>query len=370
MDWRAFNEEVIFGDAGGRVLWQPRIGCWYTDKQFAGEPLPERYQGMSLPEIYRDLGCSDRLYQYNACYRRVEDPRVHVTQKDLGERRTETTIETPVGKQVAVHQVRQSNPLALTLKWEVTTEEELRVATWREEHATYAWDQDAYDALLRDVGDLGAPTMFMPRMNVQSLYIEKMGTQNGIYAIFEWPEAVTAYFEALGECHDRLMEVINAGPIRIINYGENVHSGTLSPDLFLQYHLPECQRRSETLRAAGNFVYSHWDGDCKPLLPYARETGMNGIEAITPVPQGDVTLEEMKEGLGDDLWLLDGIPAVYFDETYPVEVLDECVARLLDLFAPKIVLGISDELSSHGDIERVRRVGALVDEYNAARAAG
>jgi len=31
------------------------------------------------------------------------------------------------------------------------------------------------------MGDLGAPTMFMPRMNVQSLYIEKMGSQNGIY---------------------------------------------------------------------------------------------------------------------------------------------------------------------------------------------
>jgi len=36
-----------------------------------------------------------------------------------------------------------------------------------------------------------------------------------------------------------------------------------------------------------------------------------------------------------------------------------------DLFAPRLILGISDEISAHGDIERIRRVGELVDDYNA-----
>ena len=112
-------------------------------------------------------------------------------------------------------------------------------------------------------------------------------------------------------------------------------------------------------------MYSHWDGDCKPLLPYARETGLDGIEAITPWPQGDVTIEEIKAGLGDEMFLLDGIPAVYFDDTFPVETLEACTRQLIELFAPKLVLGISDEISSTGDIERVRVVGDIVEEYNA-----
>ncbi len=40
---------------------------------------------------------------------------------------------------------------------------------------------------------------------------------------------------------------------------------------------------------------------------------LDGIEAITPQPQGDVTLEEIKEALSDDMFLLDGIPAILFD---------------------------------------------------------
>ena len=78
-----------------------------------------------------------------------------------------------------------------------------------------------------------------------------------------------------------------------------------------------------------------------------------------------MTLEETREALGDDMFLLDGIPAIYFDDTFPVSVLEDCVARLIELFAPRLVLGISDEISSTGDIERIRVVKDIVDAYNA-----
>ena len=214
------------------------------------------------------------------------------------------------------------------------------------------------------MGDLGAPTLFMPRMNVQCLYIEKMGVENAVFAMFDRPDEVEAFFAALNESHDRLIDVICDSPIEIVNFGENIHAGTLSPALFERYHLPECRRRCDRLHRAGKFVHAHWDGDTRPLLPYARETGLDGIEAITPEPQGDVTLEQIKAALGDEMVLLDGIPAVYFDETYSEEILIEATERILDLFAPRLVLGISDEISSTGDIERIRLVGEIVDRYN------
>ncbi|MHC4858787.1 MAG: uroporphyrinogen decarboxylase family protein [Planctomycetota bacterium] len=359
------HRRVAFGEAGGRIIWQPRIGCWFDDRMFSGEGLPGPYAGMDLHEVYRALGCSARLYEYNSCFRRVEHPSVEVVRRELSETDTETTIRTPVRNQVAVHRRTPTSPHPITVKWEVTTREELAVAAWREANATWEWDREQFDAWQAKVGDLGAPTMFMPRMNVQCLYIEKMGVESAVYAIYEWRDEVEAFFRELEGAHDRLIDVIAESPIEIVNFGENVHAGTLSPDLFLEYHLPACQRRCERLHAAGKFVTSHWDGDVGPLLPHARETGLDGIEAITPVPQGDVTLEETREALGDDMLLLDGIPAVHFDETYPVSTLVETAERLIDLFAPKLILGISDEISSTGDIERIRVVAEIVDRYNA-----
>jgi hypothetical protein len=162
----------------------------------------------------------------------------------------------------------------------------------------------------------------------------------------------------------RQIEIIKESPIEWINYGDNLHGGTLPPNLFEKYVLPAYQRRSDSLHKAGKFTYSHWDGDCKPLLQYAKHCGLDGIEAITPVPQGDVTLDEMKAALGDEIFLIDGIAAILFNKTYPVEDLVNQVNRLIELFAPKLVLGISDEMPSRGEISRVRLVKEIVDEYN------
>jgi hypothetical protein len=365
VNWTKLHRDVVFGRSHGRIIWQPIIGCWYRDKLFTDGRLPAPWTGMSVPRIHRALGVSMRPYAYGGCFRCKEDPRVRFVKRMLNETDEELAIETPVGRQVQVRRTTKNNWYHATLKWEVETEEELKVATWRRENATWEWDQARFDELQREIGDLGAPTMYMPRMNVQSLYIEKMGTERGILALYDWPDTVEAYFRATEEEHDRLIDVVNASPLEIVCFGENVHAGTLSPELFLKYHLPACQRRCERFHAAGKFVVSHWDGDTRPLLKYARETGLDGIEAITPKPQGDVTLAEIHEALGDRMFLQDGIPAVLFDHTFPVRALVDCARELIERFAPRLVLGISDEISSSGDLERIRVVKDLVDEYNA-----
>ncbi len=80
-----------------------------------------------------------------------------------------------------------------------------------------------------------------------------------------------------------------------------------------------------------------------------------------------MTFAEIQAGLGDDMFLLDGLPAVYFDRTFPVSLLKEATHELIERFAPRLILGISDELSSTGDIERIRIVGHIVARHNRSR---
>ena len=134
--WAARQRAVVFGRSGGRILWQPRIGCWFDDKMFSGEGLPPPYAGLDLHGVYRALGCAARLYEYNSCFRRVEHPSVRVVERSLSESDTELRIETPVGAQIAVFRKSPNSPHPITLKWEAETPEELKVATWREENAT------------------------------------------------------------------------------------------------------------------------------------------------------------------------------------------------------------------------------------------
>jgi len=365
IDLTQFHLDIIHGRTEGRIIWQPRIIAWLDDRIREGRALPEKYDGLSLPEIYRSLNCSNRIYDFNDCLISHEDPAVRITVNEDEGGRIEETVETPVGTQKAIYQRSPNSSYMHHVKWPIADESDMRIATWREQRRTWSWDQQRYEQLCEEWSGLGAPTIYMPRSTVQMLYIDQMGVQDSIFALTDYEDTCKAYFDALSLNQERLIEVINESPIEIVNFGDNLHAGTLPPYLFEKYLLPVYQRRCELLHAGGKFVHSHWDGDCKQLLPYAKETTLDGIEAITPIPQGDVTLEETKAALGE-MWLLDGIPAVYFDHTFSEQTLIDCARKCIELFAPNLILGISDEMSSMGDIERIRVVGKIVDNYNAS----
>lgn len=366
LDLCALNRDVCYGRSNGMIIWQPRILAWFTDRYFTHTPLPERYRAMSEPEIYRDLGCSNRLYFFNDCYRWVDPPGVTRRDVESGDGHITHVIETPRGTLTEEVRVTLNSWYRIEEKRWIESPEEMRLYTWLLDHATWSWDQDAYERVDREWGRLGAPTMFMPRVNVQDLYINTMGVERGVYAIYEWGDVVTDYFRALHQNHLRMIDVINASPIDVINFGDNLHCSTLSPALYEEFVLPAYIERCDKLHQAGKWICSHWDGDTRALLRFAKTSGLDGIEAITPRPQGDVTLEEVKEALGDEIFLLDGIPAVYFDRTFTDDDLSACAEKVIELFAPRLVLGISDEMSSQGDIERIRLVGQIVDDYNAS----
>ena len=112
----------------------------------------------------------------------------------------------------------------------------------------------------------------------------------------------------------------------------------------------------------GKFCHIYVDGTLKPLIPLIKETRFDGVEAATPLPQGDVTLEEIKEALGDKI-LLDGIPAIYFLPGQPLEDLEAMVTKILEMFSPNLILGVSDYVPAPADIERVRFVTEIVERY-------
>ena len=368
LDLWNFNLDVAFGRVGGMVIWQPRILAWFTDRSFTHTPLPAPYTGLSEPEVYRSLGCSNRLYFYNDCFREIDPPGVRRHDERSGDLITHV-VETPRGTLTERVRITPNSWYRIEEKRWIETPEDMRACTWLEDNSTWEWDQDAWDRQYAEWGRQGAPTMFMPRVNVQNLYINTMGVEPAVWAIYEWGGVVEDYFRVLHENQLRLIDVINASPVRIINFGDNLHCATLSPPLYEKYVLPAYRERCERLHRGGKFVHAHWDGDTKSLLRFARVSGLDGIEAITPLPQGDVTLEEVKEALGDEIYLLDGIPAVYFDTTFSEETLARCAEKVISLFAPRLILGISDEMSSRGEIERIRLVGKIVDDYNAGVAA-
>ena len=364
-DLLELNRRVIRREAGGKTIFQPRIIAWYDDRMFNGVELPGRYKGCDRVTLYERLGVSDRLYDFNDCLETQYDDSVKVETIPLKGRDFKRVYITPVGKIEEIQRSNTSNSGMMPAKWAISTVEDLRVYAYIEEATRFSFNMDTYNKLYAKLAHLGLPAVYLPRTSIQKLLIDLAGVENTYYLLADYPDDVAAYFRALSRSQEGMIRAVADSPIEWINYGDNLHCKILTSYMFEEFILPEYEKRGDVLHKAGKFVFSHWDGDVKDYLPYAKSCSLDGIEAITPQPQGDVTIEEVKKALGEGIVLLDGVPAVLFSDVFPREQLVEATQRTLELFEGQLVLGISDEMPSDGNIERVELVAELANDFNA-----
>lgn len=344
-----------------RLVWQPRIQHWYEVNQVR-ETLPEQYEGMSLLEIYDDLGASPRAYHYfNDTIKCIEGENIELTVKE-DENYVYQKYRTPEGSITQVERKTEYRTARLRVEYFLKSIRDFKVLACILKHQTFEFDNDLYERMDKLIGDRSEPLVTIPWGSIQRFFIVYMGFQRGVIALWKHRDEVEELLRIFDENDDKRLEVIKKAPFRIVNFGDNIDEGLCSPPLFRRYMLPYYRRRTEELHKTGKFCTSHWDGKIKLVLPFARETGLDGLECVPPSPMGNVTLEELEEGL-EDMVLVDGIPAILFLPYVKDEVLEFFVHRLLDLFARHIIVGISDKLPANGDVEKVRMVGEIVANY-------
>ena len=357
-DYHAMARAVFKGEDPGGVLWQPRLEFWYSANKKKGT-LPSHLAASSLFDVYEYCLASIRYYKGRNLKVRHEAVEVHETWET--DRRLRTTWTTPVGSLTELIQYDELKLSHRRTEYRLKKPEDFKVLEYILRDERWYWDQEAYEKHMTQFARFGPLQFYFRRSPLQNLFIDEMGFENTIFAMNDYPDVIQRYMKAESDADDAMYDVLRDCPVQYLNFGENIDARMDPPNLWLEYLIPYYRRRTDQLHGAGKFVHIHIDGSMKPLLPHLRECPWDGIEAATPVPQGDVTLEEIKEAIGE-MVLLDGIPALYFLPLYPEGELLRCVEKIVELFYPRLVLGISDEIPPDGDIERVRMVGKMLKD--------
>jgi hypothetical protein len=353
---------AIFEGTASAVLWQPRLETW-IGHHLAKGTLPKRYRGLDNLGIYDALGCSLR-YEASAGVECCEVTDGVVQVEEQHDDRYLVRVTTPSGMIETVHrEIYEGGELVNRRieKYPVSTPQDLRVVTDLVERREYRADQEAFRQAAARVGHRAEPTIFLNGSGFTELIKVWCGLAETFYLLADHREEVEAYLEACDRCDDRQVEAALKLPCRIFNLGDHATNEFTPPAILERYMRPRWQRISARLHSNGRFVHSHWDGNAKAILRYLPETGLDSIESLTPEPQGDITLEEIKAAVGDKMVCLDLLPAIHFLSHYKTEELLELARKAIDMFAPKLILGISDEISQVGEIEKVEAVSELVD---------
>ncbi len=351
---------VFEGKEPGGVVWQPRIEFWFWVNQRRGT-LPPQFKDATLEDVYDDLNASIRYFT-NPIRVRYHKVKHNAYWSDDGERLIRVW-ETPLGTLREVLHYTHYRLSAYPEEYRVKSVEDLKIMEYILEDEEYWFDEEAYQRDLERVGDRGVPQCFFSRSPLQELIVTYMGFENTIYALQDYPREMEHYMEVAERAGDRLLDTFLKSPLPIINFGENIDANLDPPSLFKRYHIPYYQKWNARLKEAGKFSHIHIDGSMRPLLPYLRDIKCDGIEAATPYPQGDVSLEELKQAMGD-LILLDGIPAILFLPHYSEEELVQTTRKIIELFHPRLILGVSDEPPPDTPYERLKLVSRIVEDYN------
>lgn len=364
-----YPEEImkIWRGEGSRVVWQPRIEYWYNVNKNK-DKLPPDYKDKDLLEIYDDLEASVRyIFPDGNGFLEFEHEDVKIStkteQKKEGEKR-KTSFKTPLGKLEQIEKTAMLGEGAQIVKPLVENQKDMEIMEYILKQREVKFNKDYFEKAQSKLENRGIVQFFFPRSPLPRLVIQYMGLER-TYRFFNHDrERMEKFMQTIDQSLDEVFNVLEDCPVKVFNFGENIDVNLFPPSFFERYCVPYYERRIEQLHKAKKYCHLHVDGSFEPLIPYLKNSSFDGLEALTPKPQGDVTLDQIKKVVDNEKVLLDGIPAILFLDEYSREKLKNFVGRLMNEFSPRLILGVSDELPPNAEIGRVKMVSKLVKEFN------
>ncbi|MEM2739836.1 MAG: hypothetical protein QXQ29_03445 [Candidatus Bathyarchaeia archaeon] len=354
---------AVFERRSDRVPWNIRHEFWYH-YNFARGVLPDRYRGMGLIDVCLEWGASWRCYSgyFTDSFIRVSYAGDVCIERVMNGKAIITWLRTPKG---VVKQVSLRDEYGLTsriIEYPVKSLDDFKPLEYMLENLEVIFDSETYFRMERNLRGQGIVSYFFPRSPYQRLILEYMGFERTVRFLSRYRSDVEGFMEVIRSSDRIFYDVVAGTPIKILNLGENIDVRMTPPKIFEKYCLPYYQERADYLHRRGKYVHIHVDGYARQLLPLLRESGLDGVEALTVKPVGDMTLGDIEKHLGDDMIILDGIPYIYFiPEAVGLDKFEEFVERIVSMFRGRLILGVSDELPPPADVSRVGKVSEIID---------
>ncbi len=354
-----------------RIVFSPRLYYWYlgnklhlkltANKRYFAN-IPSHYLGKTQYEIYTLLGASPR-YVFETFYfplyrEKIESKAEIIIREQKGAKPSEivTSYKTPIGS------LRKITKNGHIIEYPVKSLNDIKIMKYILNNTRFQFLDRNYKKAEVLLGNNGIPCTFFPRSPYMSLIVDYMGFSKTIIFLKKFPSQLETFMKFIDEWDNDMYENLANSPLKIINFGENIDANLSPPPYFEKFLIPYYKKRVKQFHDARKICHIHIDGSIKDLLPYLADLPFDGLEALTAKPQGDVTLNEIKDSIGDKI-LLDGVPSILFLPQYSIKYVKDYTQKVLDLFSPNLILGVSDELPPNGDISKIKMMVDVINSF-------
>jgi uroporphyrinogen-III decarboxylase len=213
------------------------------------------------------------------------------------------------------------------------------------------------------IGDAGVISIFGPPTPLLDLIMFQIRLPLVHYLLADSPREMAELLEVMHRRNCEYYEVAAAAPGEVVRSFEDTSTTLISPSLYREWCLHQLQDYRDICHAHGKLFVPHMCGFLKGVLTELRETGLDGIEAITPPPLGDTPIGLARERLGPDVTLIGGLDPTQFVGATPDrtrELIHEVLAQIGD--GRRFALG-HEEIHIMADLESVQVIPSILEEH-------
>lgn len=358
---------ILRGDPPDRIPWVPRLEVWYNAR-LATNSMPAKWEGWSLHDIQRDLGCGFPAKAGKIVDVRYEGVEIVETEED-GVRFTE--YHTPIGS-VRRGAGRSETMVAQGLGGRVNEDllkgpKDYRVWEWVMEHAVWEPTYDEYLAYDAEIGGDGLPLVQFEYCDAPFHWflLNGAGYNDGFYQLHDYPREVEHLLAVMVKVQrEKHWPVLASSPAQFLLHGVHHSSSFTPPVLYEKYILPYYQEFIPTMHENGKYVAMHADNDTSKIAHLIERSGYDAVECFVTEPMVPFSLEQAREIWGTRLVIYGGLPSILLSPSTKEQEFRDYVRRIFDIIAPgdAFILGVSDNVMPDSIIDRVAWVSEAVEK--------
>ncbi len=362
MDNRTRILTILQGDTPDRVPWFGDLSYW----------------GLSLNNnlVNRDYSLEDEFYKFHEelnvgfylqgyePYKPVYDDNISVEiieHDNIRERKINTSVGEIKEEWIWLGDSWCEAPREYFIK----TIKDVRVFKYWLEHMKYIPDYKEAEKRYQLVGNNGVVLCYLPKSPFMQLVTLLSGIENIVDLWVDHKEEFEEFLHVFRKKTNEAAEIALNSPAECLMIPENLSSEVVGKNYFKLYIEDYQKCWTKKIKERGKYSFIHMDGTLNGLISEVGQVGFTVMEALTPHPVGDLTLESIDEKTPDTTIIWGGIPGIYFTPLVKEKDFIDLTIKTIKFMRekPRYVLGVSDQVPPNGIRKRVKKVSELVDKY-------
>jgi len=237
-----------------------------------------------------DIGLVNRVPLYS-----IQTPNVKVKTESFsenGEHKVKYIYETPVGSVYETLRTGGGYGSSLRCEFLIKRPEDYKVVEFMVRDRVQKPSYEGFINAEKSMGDIGVVIGNVGYSPIQQMLVMYMGPEQFGIGYYEYRDLFDSLYNALTEKDRELYKISAESPSEFFIYGENTTSEMIGLERFEKYAVPRYREFADMLHAKGKKLGSHMDGNLQLLKHAIANSGFDFLEAFTPSPMFDMTLED------------------------------------------------------------------------------